>query len=81
MAARTDEPKIPLGVRFPESDHTYIRESAEKADIDMSHMVRRMVALCRREYPNGFTWIPGVGDSYFPMSEYQDHRYEHEAAA
>jgi hypothetical protein len=42
-------------VRLAPAGHTKIAERAARADVDFSHMVRRMLAYADRHMPDGWT--------------------------
>lgn len=47
-------------VRLSEAGDQRIAERAARADVDFSHMVRRMLAYADRHMPEH--WVPGVGE-------------------
>lgn len=48
--------KQATSVRLTVAGRTRIAERAERADVDFSHMVRRMLAYADRHMPDG--WVP-----------------------
>lgn len=48
--------KRATSVRLTAAGHRRIAERAELADVDFSHMVRRMLAYADRHMPDG--WVP-----------------------
>ncbi len=45
-----------LSVRVGEDGYKHISGRAERADVDVSHMVRRMLAFAAQNMPEG--WVP-----------------------
>jgi len=50
------QPKRVMTVRVSEAGHAHIRQRAEEADVEISHMVRRMLAFASMNMPR--PWIP-----------------------
>ena len=50
------QPKRVLTVRVSETGFEHIKQRAEEADVDISHMVRRMLAYASMNMPRN--WIP-----------------------
>jgi hypothetical protein len=50
------QPKRMLSVRVSETGFEHITQRAERADVDVSHMVRRMLAYASANMPEG--WVP-----------------------
>lgn len=50
------QPKRVLTVRVSETGYEHIKQRAERADVDVSHMVRRMLAYASANMPEG--WLP-----------------------
>ncbi len=48
--------KRALSVRVGENGYDHIAERAERADVELSHMVRRMLAYAAQNMPVG--WVP-----------------------
>lgn len=45
-----------LSVRVSETGYEHIADRASRADVDVSHMVRRMLAYASMQMPEG--WVP-----------------------
>lgn len=50
------QPKRVLTVRVSETGYQHIEQQAERADVDVAHMVRRMLAYASANMPEG--WVP-----------------------
>lgn len=62
-AVRSDRPKPAkrmLSVRVGDNGYQHIVDRAERADVDMSHMVRRMLTYAAQHMPEG--WVPSKGE-------------------
>lgn len=46
----------PISVRVSKTGYKHIAELAERADVDVSHMIRRMLAYASTHMPEG--WVP-----------------------
>ncbi len=49
-----------LSVRLGENGYRHIEARAERADVDVSHMVRRMLTYAAQNMPEG--WLPAKED-------------------
>lgn len=45
-----------VSVRLSETGYQHIVERADRADVDVSHMIRRMLAYAAANMPEG--WVP-----------------------
>jgi hypothetical protein len=50
------QPKRVMTARVSEPGYVHIKQRADEADVDVSHMVRRMLAYASLHMPR--TWIP-----------------------
>lgn len=50
------QPKRVLTVRVSETGYEHIKQQADRLDVDVSHMVRRMLAYASANMPEG--WVP-----------------------
>lgn len=50
------QPKRMLSVRVSETGYRHIADRAARADVEVSHMVRRMLAYASANMPEG--WVP-----------------------
>lgn len=50
------QPKRIMTTRVSEAGYAHIQQRAEEADVEISHMVRRMLAYASTNMPK--TWIP-----------------------
>lgn len=53
---QAEQPKRIFTVRVPEEGYQHIKQRAERVDVDVSHMVRRMLAYASANMPEG--WVP-----------------------
>jgi hypothetical protein len=69
IVLRVEQPKPTkrsLTVRLAATGYTRIAERAHRADIDVSHMVRRMLAYADQHMPD--TWVPPRPDRHTPST-------------